>query len=55
MGGSLLAGILSRRRAEAFFLSAEYLDRNTSDDEFVETLYRAFFDRDPDADGHKVG
>jgi hypothetical protein len=37
--------------ARAFFLSPEYLNLNTDDDEFVETLYRAFFNRDSDAGG----
>ncbi len=37
--------------AGAFFLSAEYSNRNTDDDEFVETVYRAFFNRDLDAGG----
>ena len=37
--------------AGAFFLSAEYSNRNTDDDEFVETVYRAFFNRDSDAGG----
>ena len=51
---ALLAGTLSGADvAEAFFLSGEYLARNTSDDEFVETLYQAFFNRDPDADGQQ--
>ncbi len=50
--GALTAGTLSGGDvAEAFFLSAEYLNRGTSDDEFVETLYRAFFNRDSDAGG----
>ena len=49
---ALLGGTLSGADvAEAFFLSREYLDRNTSDDEFVETLYRAFFNRNSDFDG----
>ena len=49
---ALLAGTLSGADvAEAFFLSGEYLDRNTSDDEFVETLYRALFNRNSDFDG----
>lgn len=37
--------------AGAFFLSPEYVNRNTNDDEFVETLYRAFFNRASDAGG----
>ena len=40
--------------ARRFFLSREYLDQNTEDDEFVETLYRTFFDRDSDAAGKEV-
>ena len=37
--------------AKAFFLSPEYLNQNTSDDDFVNTCYRAFFGREPDAGG----
>ena len=52
---ALLAGTFSGADvAEAFFLSGEYLDQNTSDDEFVKTLYQAFFNRDPDAAGKQA-
>jgi hypothetical protein len=37
--------------AKAFFLSAEYLSQNTSNDAFVSTCYRAFFGREADAGG----
>ncbi|MDG2443787.1 MAG: DUF4214 domain-containing protein, partial [Luminiphilus sp.] len=37
--------------AKAFFLSAEYLSQNTSNDAFVNTCYRAFFGREADAGG----
>jgi hypothetical protein len=37
--------------AKAFFLSPEYLNQNTSDDDFVNTCYRAFFGREADAGG----
>ena len=37
--------------AKAFFLSAEYLNQNTSDDAFVETAYKAFFGREADSAG----
>jgi hypothetical protein len=37
--------------AKAFFLSAEYLSQNTSDDAFVNTCYQAFFGRAADAAG----
>ncbi|MDC0411366.1 DUF4214 domain-containing protein, partial [Luminiphilus sp.] len=40
----LSAGTLSGSDiAKAFFLSAEYLGRNTSDSDFVDTCYQAFF------------
>ena len=51
---ALKAGTLSGGDvAEAFFLSTEYRNHNTSDEEFVETLYRAFFNRDSDAGGKR--
>ena len=37
--------------AKAFFLSAEYLNQNTSNDAFVETAYKAFFGREADSAG----
>ena len=37
--------------AKAFFLSAEYLNQNTSDSAFVETCYQAFFGRAADSAG----
>jgi hypothetical protein len=36
---------------KAFFLSAEYLSQNTSDDAFVSTCYQAFFGREAGAAG----
>ncbi|WP_020588584.1 DUF4214 domain-containing protein [Desulfobacter curvatus] len=38
--------------AEAFIFSTEFLDRNTSDEEFVAILYNAFFERTPDTFGN---
>ena len=35
----------------AFFHSPEFLGRNTPDDQFLTILYRAFLNREPDADG----
>jgi hypothetical protein len=40
-----------RDMANFFFNSPEYLDRNTTDTEFVTNLYLTFFQREPDADG----
>lgn len=37
--------------AQGFIFSQEFYDRNTSDYEFVEILYRTFFDREPDESG----
>jgi len=37
--------------AKAFFLSAEYLGQNTSNNDFVDTCYQAFFGRAADSAG----
>jgi hypothetical protein len=37
--------------AYGFVFSREMLDKNLSDEAFLLILYRAFFDRDPDAGG----
>lgn len=37
--------------AKEFFWSPEYLNKQTSDEKYVETLYQTFFDREADADG----
>ena len=37
--------------AKSFFLSAEYLNKNTSDAKYITTLYRTFMDREPEAGG----
>jgi len=37
--------------AEGFIFSAEFTAKNTSNDVFLAILYRAFFNREPDADG----
>jgi len=37
--------------AHGFFFSREFIDRNVSNDEFVNTLYMAFLDRAADVDG----
>ena len=39
--------------AKAFFLSPEYLTQRTTDDDFVNTCYRAFFGREADAAGRQ--
>jgi len=36
---------------EGFLLSEEFLEKELSEEEFVQTLYRAFFDREADTDG----
>ena len=38
--------------ANAFIFSEEFINRNTSNEEFVIILYRAFFDREPDTSGY---
>ncbi len=39
--------------AKNFFLSEEYVKKNTTDKQYVITLYRTFMDRDPDEQGIK--
>ena len=38
--------------ARGFIFSLEFMNMNVSNEAFVDKLYRAFFDRDPDADGY---
>lgn len=40
--------------AEGFVFSEEFTGRNHSNETFVTILYRAFFDREPDATGYKA-
>ena len=50
---ALLDGSLSGADiANAFIFSSEFVNLNTSNEEFVIILYRAFFDRAPDAGGY---
>jgi hypothetical protein len=52
---SLTAGVYSGGDiAKAFFLSAEYLNQDTSDSAFVDTAYQAFFGRAADEGGRQV-
>ena len=37
--------------AKNFFLSPEYVNKNTSDAQYITTLYKAFMDREPEAGG----
>ncbi len=37
-----------------FIFSREFINRNTSNEEYVYTLYRAFFNRDPDEDSYNL-
>ncbi len=37
--------------AKSFFLSAEYVSKNTSDTKYITTLYRTFMGREPEAGG----
>ena len=37
--------------ARDFLMSEEFINRNLSDEQFVTTLYRALFNREPDPDG----
>ena len=36
-----------------FLTSPEFLSKNTTDEEFLTTLYKTFFDREPEAEGFK--
>ncbi|RJQ53470.1 MAG: DUF4214 domain-containing protein [Desulfobacteraceae bacterium] len=50
---ALLAGTLSGADvANGFIFSPEFIARNTTNEEFVAILYRAFFAREPDAGGY---
>jgi LCP family protein required for cell wall assembly len=40
--------------AKGFILSEEFRAKNHSNEEFVTILYRAFFDREPDASGYSI-
>ncbi|MBO7449680.1 MAG: DUF4214 domain-containing protein [Clostridiales bacterium] len=39
--------------AQGFVFSAEFINSNATDEQFVETLYKTFFDRESDAEGLK--
>ena len=43
--------ITGAQAAEGFIFSAEFTSKNKSNSEFLTILYRAFFNREPDADG----
>ncbi|MCQ2517073.1 MAG: DUF4214 domain-containing protein [Saccharofermentans sp.] len=43
--------ITGAQAAEGFFFGAEYTARNTDDVSYINSLYRIFFDREPDATG----
>lgn len=47
----LLGTMTPEDAAKSFFHSQEYLDKHTVDDAYVETLYRAFMDRESDNAG----
>jgi subtilisin-like proprotein convertase family protein len=40
--------------ALGFVFSREFINRNTSDEEYLYILYRAFFNREPDEDGYNL-
>ncbi len=43
--------ITGAQAAEGFIFSAEFTSKNNSNSDFLAILYRAFFNREPDADG----
>ena len=50
---SLLDGSLTGADvAKGFIFSQEFINQDTDDDQYLNTLYRAFFDRAPDAGGY---
>ena len=50
--GSYLDGKKSANEiAYGFILSQEFINKGLSDDKYVDTLYRTFFDREPDEGG----
>ena len=50
---SLMAGSLTGTDvAQGFIYSAEFVNRNTSDAQYVTILYQAFFNREKDAEGY---
>jgi len=40
--------------AYGFVFSDEFINRNTSDDQFIKIMYKAFFNRDPDSTGYST-
>jgi hypothetical protein len=40
--------------ARGFILSQEFINRHTTDEQFLTIMYRAFFNREPDAGGYNV-
>jgi hypothetical protein len=52
---ALISGSLSGADlAQEFIFSQEFIDRRTSNDEFLRIMYRAFFNREPDTGGYNV-
>lgn len=50
--GKVTSGEFTGGYCALFFLtSPEFLSKNTTDDEFLTTLYKTFFDREPEAEG----
>ncbi len=37
--------------AKSFFLSPEYVNKNTTDEQFIQSMYKTFMDRDAEPDG----
>lgn len=45
-------GVLTpEEAAKSFFLSPEYVNKNTTDEQYIKALYRTFMDREAEADG----
>ena len=40
--------------ARGFILSQEFINRRTTDEQFLTIMYRAFFNREPDAGGYNT-
>ena len=50
-GDYLIGAATADKIAYGFILSDEFVNRNLSDEAYVDTLYRTFFNREPDAGG----
>ncbi len=50
----VLGGVIAHDVAGNFINSPEFLTRNTSNEDYLLVMYRAFFDREPDGAGYSI-